>query len=199
MNTTKCKHCGSDRYEIRFIYMGQRQKLFIVHCGECGSEFSPVVVDYFAPADEVNFACESAWNAANAKESESAEPREQGQAVAEVALEEMMRGSDARQLRIKWLAKEYPPPGTLLYTTPPTPPAGVPDGWIEAMRDALSACSSVSISRDHRVVRDESVLYLQTEEWCNWLETEIAPKLRAMLSAAPQSEDIPAPFKEQAS
>jgi len=71
---------------------------------------------------------------------------------------------------------------------------GVPDQLtkqiMDALRDGLSVCMSVSICRDRKVVRDGVTLYAQTEEWCRWLETEVGPKIRAAvdaLTAAPQA------------
>jgi hypothetical protein len=55
---------------------------------------------------------------------------------------------------------------------------------LEAVRDSLSVCQSVSISRDRQVVRDGCVSYMQTEEWCKWLEDDVAPKLRAAIAKA---------------
>lgn len=67
----------------------------------------------------------------------------------------------------------------------PAPAPMTPASWRDAMRDALSVCDSVSMSRDRRIVRDGCVLYLQTEEWCKWAEQEVAPKLRQALDASP--------------
>lgn len=69
----------------------------------------------------------------------------------------------------------------------------VPDDVLEALRDALSVCSSVSVSRDRKIVREGCTLYAQTEEWCNWAENEVAPKIRAAIelvatTAAPSQE-----------
>jgi hypothetical protein len=56
----------------------------------------------------------------------------------------------------------------------------------EALQDALSVCSSVHTSADRRrVMRGGGAMYLQTEEWCRWLEDEVAPKLRAALLSMP--------------
>lgn len=55
---------------------------------------------------------------------------------------------------------------------------------LEALREGLSACSSVSMARDRRVLLDGCVSYRQTEEWCKWVEEEIAPKLRAAIAKA---------------
>lgn len=52
----------------------------------------------------------------------------------------------------------------------------------EVLAEALSVCSSVSMSRDRRVVRDGSVLFLQTEEWCRWLEHEVGPRLQQVIA-----------------
>jgi hypothetical protein len=54
---------------------------------------------------------------------------------------------------------------------------------IEALEDGLSVCRSVSTGRDRRVVTDGCVSYSQTEEWCKWLEDEVAAKLNAALAA----------------
>ena len=48
---------------------------------------------------------------------------------------------------------------------------------VEAMRDGLSVCNSVSTSKDRRVRRDGVTMYLQTEEWCDWLEKEVGPRI----------------------
>jgi hypothetical protein len=72
-------------------------------------------------------------------------------------------------------------------------PKGTVPGWvIEAMQEALSVCDSVSMSRDRRVVRDGCVLYLQTEEWCQWAEQEVAPKMRAALAAVQHAAEATA-------
>ncbi len=55
---------------------------------------------------------------------------------------------------------------------------------LEALRDALSVCASVSISRDRRIKRDECVLYAQTEEWCRWVEDEVGTRVRAAIAKA---------------
>ncbi len=56
------------------------------------------------------------------------------------------------------------------------------DELLEALRDALSVCRSVSICRDRLVKRDGVVMYLQTEEWCRWAEDEVGPKLEAAIA-----------------
>ena len=55
---------------------------------------------------------------------------------------------------------------------------------LEALRDALSALRSVNTSRDRRVLREGCVLYLQTEEWCKWVENELADKAIAAIAKA---------------
>ena len=62
------------------------------------------------------------------------------------------------------------------------------DQLLEAMRDALSVCRSVSISQDRRVKRDGVAMYLQTEEWCHWVEDEVGPKLEAAIAQATGQE-----------
>lgn len=61
--------------------------------------------------------------------------------------------------------------------------AAAPD-LLEALLDAISVCASVSISRDRRIVRDDCVLFAQTEEWCRWVESEVGPKVRAAIDKA---------------
>lgn len=67
------------------------------------------------------------------------------------------------------------------------PAPGVPDelraNVIEALREGLSVCMSVTMSRDRKIIRDGCTLYAQTEEWCRWLETEVGPQIRAVLDA----------------
>lgn len=55
---------------------------------------------------------------------------------------------------------------------------------LDALRDAASVCNSVSVSRDRRIVRDECVLYAQTEEWCKWVEEEVGQKLISVIEKA---------------
>lgn len=71
----------------------------------------------------------------------------------------------------------------------------VPQGVLEALRDAFCVCSSVSVSRDRKIVREGCTLYAQTEEWCNWAENEVAPKIRAAIelvatTATPSQEPV---------
>ena len=78
-----------------------------------------------------------------------------------------------------------------LYTHPAVVPEDVRTAVVDALRDALSVCMSVSICRDRKIVRDGATLYAQTEEWCQWLESEVGPKVRDTLdaiTAAPELE-----------
>lgn len=66
----------------------------------------------------------------------------------------------------------------------------------DVLRVALSACRSVVMARDRRIEREGCVFYLQTEEWCKWLEDEIAPKLASLISSIqtlPASSSSPTP------
>ena len=67
------------------------------------------------------------------------------------------------------------------------PAPGVPEGLIqqvmEALRDGLSVCESVQVSRDRKISREGCALYAQTEEWCRWLDAEVGPKIRAAVDA----------------
>lgn len=66
-------------------------------------------------------------------------------------------------------------------------PVRVPDDLakqiMDALRDGLSVCMSVSVCRDRKVVREGVTLYAQTDEWCRWLEAEVGPKIRAAVDA----------------
>lgn len=55
---------------------------------------------------------------------------------------------------------------------------------VEALKEALSVVRSVHTGRDRRVVRDGCVLFMQTDEWCQWLEVELEPKFGAALAKA---------------
>lgn len=54
---------------------------------------------------------------------------------------------------------------------------------LDALRDGLSVCMSVTVSRDRKIVRDGCAMYAQTEEWCRWLDSEVAPKISAAIEA----------------
>lgn len=56
---------------------------------------------------------------------------------------------------------------------------------VETLELGLSACQSVSLGRDRKIIdADGEVSYWQTEEWCKWLDSEVAPKLKAALDKA---------------
>ena len=55
--------------------------------------------------------------------------------------------------------------------------------YMEALRDGLSVCESVQVSRDRKISREGCALYAQTEEWCRWLNAEVGPKIRAAVDA----------------
>jgi hypothetical protein len=57
----------------------------------------------------------------------------------------------------------------------------------EAIREALSVCRSVCTGSDRRIVHGGCVMYMQTADWCVWLEAEVAPKLEAALGGSPAS------------
>ena len=63
----------------------------------------------------------------------------------------------------------------------------------DALAEAHSVCNSVSTGFDRKVRRDGSVLYLQTEEWCQWAEDEVEPKVRAAIAAADAAIAQPGP------
>lgn len=62
----------------------------------------------------------------------------------------------------------------------------------EAIRDGLSVCQSVSMGRSRRVMRDDCVFYLQTEEWCKWVEDEIGALMGPALAAIDAALSAPA-------
>jgi len=55
---------------------------------------------------------------------------------------------------------------------------------LEALKEALSVVRSVHTGRDRRVVRDGCVLFMQTDEWCQWLELELEPKFSGIVAKA---------------
>jgi hypothetical protein len=55
---------------------------------------------------------------------------------------------------------------------------------IDLLKESLSVCSSVSISKDRVVVADGRLNYWQTEEWCTWVDKEVQPKIRAAIAKA---------------
>lgn len=68
---------------------------------------------------------------------------------------------------------------------------------LEALADARSVCLSVSMSRDRRIMRDGCTMFLQTQEWCEWLETEVGPAIKTVadelasaLASEPQAEPV---------
>jgi hypothetical protein len=78
---------------------------------------------------------------------------------------------------------------------PVAPVAAVPEGLraqvLDALRDGLSVCMSVSVSRDRKIARDGVTLYAQTEEWCRWLDSEVGPKIRSAVDALAASPTPP--------
>lgn len=72
----------------------------------------------------------------NGLTAESAEQREQGQAVALAHIETHGRTRTFGISETNW--DSLPDGDYNLYTTPPTPPAGVPDGFINFARDVLA-------------------------------------------------------------
>ena len=59
---------------------------------------------------------------------------------------------------------------------------------VEALEYGLSACQSVCISRHRKIEKDGDVFYYQTDDWCKWLDSEVAPKLKAALNKARGTE-----------
>lgn len=59
-----CKDCGNDFYEIRLIYEGRRERLFVIECRECRSHIITVKVDSFTSQNELNKICLREWNKA---------------------------------------------------------------------------------------------------------------------------------------
>ena len=55
---------------------------------------------------------------------------------------------------------------------------------VEALKESLSVVRSVHTGRDRRVVRDGCVLFMQTDEWCQWLEVELEPKFSGIVAKA---------------
>jgi hypothetical protein len=63
-------------------------------------------------------------------------------------------------------------------------PEGLSASILDALRDGLSVCMSVTMSCDRKIVRDGCTLFAQTEEWCQWAEAEVGPKISAAIDAA---------------
>lgn len=64
----------------------------------------------------------------------------------------------------------------------------------DALHSALSMCQSINTGFSRKVERDGCVLYLQAKEWCEWVQDDVAPKLRAALDAiAAQAQAEPTP------
>lgn len=64
------------------------------------------------------------------------------------------------------------------------------DMLLEALIEARSVTNSVSISHDRRVMRDDCILYLQTEEWCKWVDGEVNQKVCAAIAACQESTKV---------
>lgn len=62
---------------------------------------------------------------------------------------------------------------------------------LDALRDGLSVCTSVSICHDRKIVRDGVTLYAQTDDWCNWAESEVGPKLRSAIEHMTVVQAVP--------
>jgi hypothetical protein len=59
---------------------------------------------------------------------------------------------------------------------------------VEALELGLLACRSVSLGRDRKIIdANGEVSYGQTEEWCKWLDSKVAPKLKAVLAKAKEN------------
>ena len=65
------------------------------------------------------------------------------------------------------------------------------DKALEALREAVSVCNSVSMHADRRLLHDNVTMFLQTEEWCRWAEYEVQPKLRDAIAALEASTSVP--------
>lgn len=175
---------------------------------------------------------------------ESAVQREQGQAVAWQERQEQEPGEFTIWYPCKAPSRRATANGEYLslttggimyqwrplYTTPPTPPAGVPDGFDLLIHDAISEAGKamtkfpqpnytlVKIGEEFGEVIKAAVHFTEGRDTAEhvrdemkqaiamlyrlWIEGDQVngvPAISLSLSAAPQPEDIPAIFKEQAS
>lgn len=64
-DVSNCRNCGSKDYRIQMLYVGYRQRAFIIECSECRYDLIPVVVKDFEAISDVDYHCLVAWNAAN--------------------------------------------------------------------------------------------------------------------------------------
>lgn len=80
----------------------------------------------------------------------------------------------------------------------PSPPQGeaLLRQALEALKDALSVCRSVSTCKTRRTREDGVTMYGQTEEWCRWVEDEVGPKVNAagdaLMAALAEQDEEPA-------
>jgi hypothetical protein len=59
---------------------------------------------------------------------------------------------------------------------------------VDGIHQGLSVCRSVATGKSRRIQRDGCTMYAQTDEWCKWLEDEIAPQLEALIAKYTQTQ-----------
>ena len=63
-------------------------------------------------------------------------------------------------------------------------PVVLPEPAREILEDAVSILSSINHGKQHAVKVGDEVCYWQRQEWIDWAEKEVLPKLRALLAQA---------------
>ena len=64
------------------------------------------------------------------------------------------------------------------------------DMLLWALIDARSVTSSVNTGYYFRVVHDGCVMYLQTEEWCKWVDEEVNDKVCAAIASCTETKQV---------
>ena len=68
--------------------------------------------------------------------------------------------------------------------SPAAAPVVLPEPAREILEDAVSILSSINHGKQHAVKVVDEVCYWQRQEWIDWAEKEVLPKLRALLATA---------------
>lgn len=69
-------------------------------------------------------------------------------------------------------------------------PVVLPEPALEILEDAVSILSSINHGKQHAVKVGDEVCYWQRQEWIDWAEKEVLPKLRALLATGGQAQAV---------
>jgi hypothetical protein len=64
MEAVDCRVCGGEHYNIKHVYEGSGQSLYIVECTENKCDVIPVLMKGFLRDMDVNKKCRAAWDKA---------------------------------------------------------------------------------------------------------------------------------------